>query len=101
MKSLNKENFEKTINSNKLSIVKFWSEYCLQCSALDPTMKKLEDIYSNIKFYSANVAEIGEIATIWKIMALPTTILFRDGQPIHQFYGNLPQSEFEKEFDKL
>jgi len=101
MKSLNSKNFEKTINSNKLSVVKFWSEYCLQCSALDPTLKKLEDKYSNIKFYSANVGEIGDIAMVYGIMSLPTVILFKDREPIHQFYGNLPLSEFEKEFDKL
>lgn len=100
MKSIKSENFEKTIK-NGITVVKWWSEFCLQCSALDPTMKKLEDKYTNIKFYSMHVNDSGDIPTSYGIISLPTVILFKDGEPIHQFYGNLPHSEYEKEFDKI
>jgi len=102
MKELNKNNFESnTLKSNKPVVVKWWSEFCLQCEALTSTMKKLEEKYKNIKFYSANVSELNDIAAIWGIMSLPTVIIFKEGNSIHQFYGNLPQDVFEKELDKL
>lgn len=102
MKELNKNNFESLIiKSKKITVVKWWSEFCLQCEALKPTMKNLEEKYKNIKFYSANVGNLSDTAAIWGIMSLPTIMIFKDGIVVHQFYGNLPQDVFEKELDKL
>jgi thioredoxin 1 len=73
----------------------------MQCGALDPTMDKLEKAYPNVKFYSANISDIGNIATRYGIICLPTVIIFKDGKVIHQLYGNLPQNVFEEELNKL
>lgn len=102
MKKLTIDNFEKNVIKSKDPVfVDFWSEFCMQCTALEPTIKNLEDKYTNVKFRSANISEIGDIATRYGIMSLPTVIIFKDGETIHQFYGNLPQDVFEKELDKL
>jgi len=102
MKELNENNFDKFVIKSKGSVlVDFWSEYCLQCEALKPTMDKLEKKYTKVKFYSANISETSDIATIYGILSLPTIIIFKNGEIAHQLYGNLPQDVFEKELDKL
>ncbi len=102
MKKLTKDNFDsKVLESKNPVLVDFWSEFCMQCTALEPTIKILEKKYKNVKFYSANISDINDIATRYGIMSLPTVIIFKNGKTVHQFYGNLPQDVFEKELDKL
>jgi len=101
MKKINDKNFYDILKNNKLVLIEWSSEYCMQCVALEPTMKKLEGKYPNIKFYSANINDVNKHATAYGIMSLPTIILFKDGENVHQFYGNLPIDVFEKELDKL
>lgn len=102
MKKLTNDNFDsKVLESKNPVLVDYWSEYCLQCSALEPTLKKLEKKYTNVNFFSANVSDVGDIATRYGIMSLPTVIIFKNGEIIHQLYGNLPKDSFEKVLDEL
>ena len=101
MKELTIENFDKTLNDNELVLIDWFSEVCFQCEALRPKLEKLESKYSNIRFCSANVGNLSDIATRYGIMALPTILLFKNNKVVHQFCGNLPQDVFEKELNKI
>jgi len=100
---LNKENFEQEVIRSEIPVfVDYWNEVCFQCLAVKPILEKLEAKYKDrVKFAKANVSEIGDVATKYGIMSLPTLLIFKNGQVIHQFVGNQPQNVFEEELDKL
>lgn len=101
MKELTTDNFN-MIKSEVYVIIDFWSEFCMQCVALEQTLKILEEKYKNqINFYSANVGHLSDIVGELNITALPTLIFLNNGEEKLRIYGNRSQSDIEKEINKL
>lgn len=101
MKFLEKENFDNIFDTDKLIIIDWFSEFCMQCVALEQTLKNLEKKYNNINFYSANVGHLSDIAGELNITALPTLIFLKNGEEKLRIYGNRPQKYIEDEINKL
>ena len=41
----------------------------------------------------------GELATKFRIVSIPTLILFKDGQPAHPMVGNMPKADLVAELE--
>lgn len=89
------------INKSGVSVVEFWSEFCMQCIALQKTLDQIEKKYNNINFYSANVGHLSDLAGYLNITALPTLILFKNGEEKLRIFGNRPQKNIEDQINKL
>jgi len=101
MKELTSDNFN-MIKSEVYVIIDFWSEFCMQCIAIESTLKNLEKKYSDkINFYSANIGHLSNIASEYQVTALPTLIFFKDGKEKQRIFGNRPQKYIEDEINKL
>ena len=86
------DEFEKEVLNHKgLVIVDFWAEWCGPCKMLEPIYDKLEKEMTDVKFCKVNVDENPEIAGDFGIMSIPTMIIFKDGQPVDQAIGALPE----------
>ncbi|MDP2091190.1 MAG: thioredoxin [Candidatus Gracilibacteria bacterium] len=85
--ALNKENFEKTINSG-VTLVDFWAEWCGPCQMMLPILEdfstKMDDKMTVAK---VNVDESPEIAGQFRVMSIPTLIVFKDGQAVETMVG--------------
>jgi thioredoxin 1 len=102
MKELTSDNFNNTIKSEVYVIIDFWSEFCMQCVALEQTLKILEEKYKDkIKLCSANVGHLSDLAGELNITALPTLIFLKNGKEKLRIYGNRPQKYIEDEINKL
>ncbi len=99
MIELTPDNFD--IIKSGISIVDFWSEFCMMCIALEKTLQNLEKKYSQINFYSANVGHLSDIAGELNITALPTLIFLKNGEERLRIFGNRPQKYIEDEINKL
>ncbi len=91
------ENFQQVViqdSAKRPVLVDFWAEWCAPCRSLMPLLAKLADEYQG-KFVLAklNTEEQRELAARFGIRSLPTVKLFRDGQPVDEFMGALPESE--------
>ncbi len=75
-------------------LVDFWASWCQPCRILMPILAKLVDEYAG-RFILAkiNTEEQQAIAAQFGIRSIPTVKLFRDGQPVDEFAGALPESE--------
>ena len=93
MLELNDENFEEeVIKSEQLVLVDFWSPVCSPCLVFGPIIEEIaKEFEDRVKVGKLNVLENLEIARQYKIMAIPTLIIFKDGKPTAGATGLRPK----------
>lgn len=99
---LTKEIFEnEVINSDKPVLVDFWASWCGPCKMVAPVIESLAEEYEDkLKVGKVNVDEQGELAMQYKIVSIPTVILFKDGEPKEKLIGAHSQDDYEDIIDK-
>jgi len=83
---LTAKNFEKEVlMSDKPVLVEFWASWCPPCKMMEPILHKLEMEYEGkVKICTINVDLNPKIAAKFKIMGVPTFILFKDGREVYR-----------------
>ncbi|MGD8589683.1 MAG: thioredoxin [Chromatiales bacterium] len=94
---ITQDNFQEIVLQGSIKqpvLVDFWAEWCAPCRSLMPLLAKLAEEYRG-KFLLAklNTEEQRELATRFGIRSLPTVKLFRNGEPVDEFMGALPETE--------
>jgi len=75
---LNKDNFEETIKSG-VTLVDFWAEWCGPCQMMLPVLDQFaESMEGKMTVAKVNVDENVEIAGKFRVMSIPTLIVFKD-----------------------
>ena len=82
-------------------LVDFWAGWCQPCQVLMPVLAKLAEEYQG-RFLLAklNTEEEQEIAAQFGIRSIPTVKLFRNGQPVDEFMGALPENAVREFIDR-
>lgn len=99
---LTKGNFDEVVvRANKPVLVDFWASWCGPCRAVAPVMEELANDYEGKAVIAkVNVDEEGDLSAKFRVMSIPTIILFKDGQAVDKVVGARPKSEFAKLLDK-
>lgn len=78
----------------RLVLVDFWADWCAPCRMLTPVLTSVADSYGGkLLVAKVNTEEERELAAEFGIRSLPTVQLFKDGQPVDQFMGALPEPQ--------
>ena len=84
-----------------LTVVDFWAPWCGPCKMMAPIMEKLEGQYGDqIKFVKMNVDGNQEIAQQYKVMSIPSLVLFRDGVAKEKVTGVYPEAKLAHYFER-
>lgn len=84
----NVEQFRKEIASGTV-LVDFYADWCGPCQMLAPLLEDLSK-QENVKILKINVDDLGDIARAFRIMSIPTLIVFKGGQPVKREMGYMP-----------
>ena len=77
-------------------IIKFWSNGCGNCKALEPIMAEVKAEHKEIKFADVNTSNGGDDAAKYDVMTLPTLVFLKDGQMAGKIAGLKPKSLIDK-----
>lgn len=69
-------------------LVDFWAEWCGPCQVMIPRLAELATkMGETVKVMKMNVDENPTTPQKFRIMSIPTMIVFKDGKPVEQVVG--------------
>ncbi|MCC6581425.1 MAG: thioredoxin [Phycisphaeraceae bacterium] len=99
---LTDSNFEQEVlQSDKPVLVDFWAEWCMPCRMLAPTIDEIAGEFAGkAKVGKVDTDNNRDVSVKFGINAIPTIILFKDGQVVRKFVGLTQKQEFAAALNK-
>ncbi len=96
------ENFEKEVLGSDLPVlVDFWASWCAPCAMLAPTVDEIAaELEGKIRVGKVNVDEQVHLASQFRIVSIPTLMLFEGGEIKDKLIGAYPKDAILKMIGK-
>ena len=99
--TLTDDTFYSTVQANELLIVDFWAPWCGPCRMVGPIIEQLAEEYSGkVTFGKMNVDENRKVPSTFRVMSIPTIVVFDHGKAVETLVGACSKSHIEAIFKR-
>ena len=96
------EAFDQLIAGDTPVLVDFWATWCGPCRMIAPIVEEIANEYAGkVVVAKVDVDEMGELAQRYRIMNIPTLMLFKQGQLVDKAIGARPKAALEQMLNKV
>ena len=85
------------LSSPEPVIVDFWAPWCKPCETIEPHLVAISE-ERGVRLVKLDIDRSTLLPARYGVLALPTVILFAEGEPKATVYGAQPRSRFEEAF---
>lgn len=96
-------NFEEEVKKSSIPVlVDFYADWCGPCKMMAPIVAELAKSFEGkCKIGKCNTDENPRLVNEFRIMSIPTFILFKEGQAAETFMGAIPKKELEEKIRQV
>jgi thioredoxin 1 len=96
VQTVNESTFLSEVGKNRVTLVEFGASWCPPCKALLPILDELGDLYQDtVGILTVDCDKSPDIAAQYRIMSMPTVILFHNGEPVEKLVGLRSKTAYE------
>ena len=100
--ALTERNFSEIVAATPLLLVDFWAPWCGPCRAVAPVLEEIARAEAGrVVVAKVNVDEQPTLAQRYGVQAIPTLLLFKDGQIVDTLVGAPPKAELTRRVTAL
>jgi len=100
---LTEGNFDQEVlKASTPALVDMWAAWCGPCRLLTPVVEELAGKYQGkLRVGKLNVDDHPGVAAQYRIMNIPTLLLFKGGQEVDRIVGVQPKEELVRRLEKI
>ncbi len=90
-----KKEFEsEVLNGEGVAVIDFWAPWCGPCRMMGPIIDEVsKELEGKALVAKVNVDDEQDIAAKYGIMTIPTVLVFKNGEVVHQSVGVVPKAK--------
>lgn len=90
---IGKNNFEEIKQNDKPILIDFYANWCGPCKMLSPIIDEIADEREDVIVGKINVDSEPELAEKFGVFSIPTLVILKDGNVVHQSAGARPKAQ--------
>lgn len=100
---LSETNFEQEVVKSSVPVlVDLWAAWCGPCRVIAPVVEELAGTYQGkMKMGKLNVDDHPQVAAQFRIMNIPTLLLFKGGKEVDRIVGVVPKEELTRRIEQV
>jgi len=99
--ALTKENFQNTLEQNKIVLIDFWAAWCGPCRMFAPVYDKVSEKHPDIVFGRVDTEDARDLSAEYQIMSIPTLMIFKESILVFRQSGALPEKALDDLVSKV
>lgn len=96
-------NFETEVLQSDIPVlVDFFAEWCGPCKMMAPVVEKMAEKYDGkMKIGKVNIDEEASIAQQYRVVSIPTFVMFKDGKAQATYVGAMSADDLENKIKQM